>query len=72
MGKRNMEKIAEKVSKLMLTTKYLSAYSMDIDEMCKLHEMCLSDKDIEACSLAFDYGFAMGTRAREKQRTPVI
>ena len=74
MAYRNMEQITKKINDLLLNTdnKYLTCYSMNIDEMCKLYEMCLDGKQIEAICMAFDYGFALGIRAHDRQRVPVL
>lgn len=74
MGSRNMEKIAEKTNNLFLNTdnKYLTYYEMNIDEMKKLYEMCLDGKPVDAISIAFNLGFALGVRAHDRQRVPVI
>ncbi len=67
-----MEQIAKRTSDLISKTKYLTRYTMNIDEMCKLYQMCRDSKDIEAICMAFYFGFALGTRAKEKGHVSVL
>ena len=71
MAYRNMKQTAEQVKELMLTTKYLQHYALNIDELCELKRMCIDGKSIDAILTAFDYGFMLGARANERKRIPV-
>lgn len=68
MAYRNMEQLAKKTQDIMLNTKHLSPYTLNIDELIKLYKMCQDNKYFEAVSMAFDYGFCCGVRAHDKQR----
>jgi hypothetical protein len=74
MPQRNMRKLAEKANALFLDSKnkYLSAYAMNIDELCELYRMCSAGKEIEAVSMAFNLGFCLGSRAHDRQRVPAL
>lgn len=71
MAYRNMKETAKQVKELMLTTKYLQHYALNIDELCELKRMCIDGKSIDAIITAFDYGFMLGARANERKRIPV-
>ena len=74
MAYRNMEQITERVNDLFLNgkKKYLTCYSMNIDEFTHLYNMCRTGRGVDALIIAFNYGFALGTRARERDRVPVL
>ncbi len=60
MAKRNMEQTAKKT-----VGKIPTAYDISVDELYRL----IIDKDrYNAIVTAFRYGFALGTRARDKKR----
>ena len=71
MAKRNMKQTSEKKKGLDTKYKYLSAYDLSFDEVCELLGIC-SENCFKAVTMAFDYGFVLGTRAREKKRVPVL
>lgn len=71
MGKRDILKIADKFKGQHLNNPYLSAYDLSLDEFCLLLEMACKDP-AKAISTAFDAGFILGGRAREKKRIPVL
>lgn len=72
MPQRNMKQLAKKTNDLLMTRKYLPHYAMNIDEICELHQMCIDGKDIEALNLCFALGFALGSRAHDRQRIPAL
>lgn len=66
MAKRNMEQTVKKT-----VGKIPTAYDISIEEICELTKLCQTDK-FNAITTAFRYGFALGARARDKERIPVI
>ncbi len=67
MAKRNMIETAKRIEKEYTKNKYLSAYDMDIDEICELMKMCKEDQYKAICT-AFNYGLVLGVRAVNKKR----
>lgn len=66
MAKRNIEQTAKKA-----VGKIPTAYDISIEEICELTKLCMTDK-FNAIITAFRYGFALGTRARDKERVSVL
>ena len=72
MARRDMIQTAEKAGQAFSETKHLYHYDMNIDEMAKLLHMIWNGEDVEAIIIAFKYGFALGTRAREKNHVHAL
>ena len=72
MGKRNMEEIARITHITILQNKDLSRYGMSFDEYCRLLDSCHKGQAAEAVSIAFAFGFAMGSRAQTKHKITVL
>ena len=71
MGKRNLVKLAEKIKEQHMKNKYLSCYDLNLDELCELTKLAREDPS-KAVIVAFDAGMVIGSRAREKNRIPVL
>lgn len=67
MPKRNMIETAKRIEGEYTKNRYLSAYDMDIDEICELMKICKDDQ-FKAIRTAFNYGFILGGRAVKKNR----
>ena len=66
---RCMERDAEAVKDLLSHDNRLcESFDMDLNELYKLHDLCLKGKDIESICMAFNYGFAMGMRAADRMK----
>ena len=71
MAKRNMIKTAKLIEEEYTKNKYLSAYDLDIDEICELIKICKEDQ-FNAIRTAFNYGFVLGGRAVNNKRVPIL
>ena len=71
MAKRNIIKLAEKVRGHYREKKYLTAYDLDIEELAVLTDLARKDLT-KAIITAFEVGIVLGSRAREKNRLPVL
>ena len=66
---RRMERDAQAVKDLLLHDNRLSdLFDMDLNELYKLHDLCLKGKDIESICMSFNYGFSMGMKASETMK----
>lgn len=72
MAKRDMEQTADKMRGVFLKNKYMSHYSMNIDELAKLLKMCYEGQYLKAIDTAFYYGFVLGTRAHNKKHVSAL
>ncbi len=71
MTNRNMIKTAEKAAEQFTKNKHLSCYDLSIDDLCELFVMSRQDV-INAITTAFNYGFVLGTRARQNKRISTL
>lgn len=71
MSKRNMIQTAEKARGQLTKNKHLSCYDLSIDEISELYIMSRKEA-IKAITTAFNYGFVLGTRARQKERIQAL
>lgn len=72
MAKRNMKQAAQDIEEQFRNSKYLSYYSLSLDELSELYRMCIEQREMDAITTAFNYGFLLGIRANKKQRIQVI
>lgn len=64
MAKRNMEQTAKKT-----VGKIPTAYDISFDE---LYRLMIDENRYNAITTAFSYGFALGTRAKDKERVVTL
>ena len=71
MAYRNMIETAQRIKGLWSQYKYLSCYDLSLDEAIELYDISKTDA-VKAISIAFNYGFVLGTRANAKGRVSVL
>lgn len=62
MASRNMEKLTE-------SAKIPDRYGMTVKEVSRIYDMITEGKIYDAITMAFEFGFVMGSRAERKKRS---
>lgn len=67
MAKYSMEETVERTK-----DKIPTVYHLDLDQMTKLYEMSRRGDALDALIMAFEFGFAKGTRAHKNKSVPAL